>query len=118
MTGKLMILESAAKAKKIAAFLGDGWRVEATRGHVRDLPQDRLGVDVKADFRPLYDVLPRQVNTVRRLLKAIREVDPNEPAAKAENLTKIPADYVEELVKPKIWAGFKYYVLNNIRTPF
>ncbi|NLF78960.1 MAG: DNA topoisomerase I, partial [Chloroflexi bacterium] len=75
MTGKLMILESAAKAKKIAAFLGDGWRVEATRGHVRDLPQDRLGVDVEADFRPLYDVLPRQVNTVRRLLKAIREAD-------------------------------------------
>ncbi|HMN11902.1 MAG TPA: type I DNA topoisomerase [Bellilinea sp.] len=75
MTGKLMILESAAKAKKIAAFLGDGWRVEATRGHVRDLPQDRLGVDVKADFRPLYDVLPRQVNTVRRLLKAIREAE-------------------------------------------
>ena len=42
MTGNLMILESAAKAKKIAGFLGAGWRVEATRGHVRDRPpQDR-----------------------------------------------------------------------------
>lgn len=56
--------------------------------------------------------------TEGELLKAIREVDPNEPAAKAENLTKIPADYVEALIKPKTWAGFKYYVLNNIRTPF
>lgn len=56
--------------------------------------------------------------TEGELLKAIREVDPNEPAAKAENLAKIPADYVEALIKPKTWAGFKYYVLNNIRTPF
>ena len=56
--------------------------------------------------------------TEGELLKAIREVDPNEPAAKAENLTKIPADYVEALIKPDTWAGFKYYVLNNIRTPF
>lgn len=56
--------------------------------------------------------------TEGELLKSIREVDPNEPAAKAENLAKIPADYVEALIKPKTWAGFKYYVLNNIRTPF
>jgi len=75
MTGKLMILESSAKSKKIGQFLGTGWRVEATRGHVRDLPQDKLGVDVEADFRPLYDVLPRQANTVRRLLKAISEAE-------------------------------------------
>ena len=56
--------------------------------------------------------------TEGELLKAIRETDPNAPAAKAENLAKIPADYVEALIKPKTWAGFKYYVLNNIRTPF
>lgn len=56
--------------------------------------------------------------TEGELLKAIREVDPNEPAAKAECLAKIPADYVAALVKPKTWAGFKYYVLNNLRTPF
>ena len=56
--------------------------------------------------------------TEGELLKAIREVDTNEPAAKAENLAKIPADYVEALIKPDTWAGFKYYVLNNIRTPF
>jgi DNA topoisomerase I len=72
MTGKLMILESAAKAKTISQILGQGWRVEATRGHVRDLPQDRLGIEVEADFRPQYEVLPRQANIVRRLLKAIK----------------------------------------------
>lgn len=56
--------------------------------------------------------------TEGELLKAIRETDPNVPAAKAENLAKIPVDYVEALIKPRMWAGFKYYVLNNIRIPF
>ncbi len=72
MAGKLLIVESPAK-KRIAGYLGPGWRVEATRGHVRDLPQDKLGVEVDEDFRPLYEVLPRQANTVRRLIKAMRD---------------------------------------------
>jgi DNA topoisomerase-1 len=71
----LLIVESVAKTHKISGFLGEGWRVEATRGHVRDLPKDKLGVEVDDDFRPLYEVLPRQVNTVRRLLKAIRDAN-------------------------------------------
>jgi DNA topoisomerase-1 len=75
MTENLVIVESPAKAKTIKGYLGEGWRVEATRGHVRDLPEDKLGVEVDDDFRPLYEVLPRQVNTVRRLLKAIRDAD-------------------------------------------
>ncbi|MCD4685051.1 MAG: type I DNA topoisomerase [Anaerolineae bacterium] len=72
---KLLIVESVAKTSKISSFLGSGWRVEATRGHVRDLPKDTLGVEVSVDFRPDYHVLPRQANTVRRLLKAIREAE-------------------------------------------
>jgi DNA topoisomerase I len=75
MSNKLILVESPAKVRKIAAFLGDGWRVEATRGHVRDLPPDSLGVDVDAGFRPQYAVPPRQANTVRRLLRALRDAD-------------------------------------------
>ena len=75
MTENLVIVESPAKAKTIKGYLGEGWRVEATRGHVRDLPEDKLGVEVDDDFRPLYEVLPRQTNTIRRLLKAIRDTD-------------------------------------------
>jgi len=63
MTYRLFLVESPAKQKRIAAILGAGWRVEATRGHVRDLPQAALGIDVKDDFRPQYEVLPRQANT-------------------------------------------------------
>ncbi|HML20999.1 MAG TPA: type I DNA topoisomerase [Aggregatilinea sp.] len=75
MVNKLLIVESTAKSARIAKMLGSGWRVEATRGHVRDLPQDKLGIEVNQDFRPLYEVQPRQANTVRRLLKAIREAE-------------------------------------------
>jgi len=75
MTSRVLLGESPAKQKRSATILGQGWRVEATRGHVRDLPQDRLGIDVEDDFRPQYEVLPRQANTVKRLRKAIREAE-------------------------------------------
>ncbi|MCA0453871.1 MAG: type I DNA topoisomerase [Chloroflexi bacterium] len=72
---KLVIVESPAKSKKIAGFLGAGWRVEACLGHVRDLPEAELGVDVAADFRPTYEILPGKGNVVKKLLKAIREAE-------------------------------------------
>ncbi len=72
---KLVIVESPAKAKKIAGFLGSGWQVEACRGHVRDLPESELGVDVDSGFRPHYAVLPGKGNLVKKLVKAIREAD-------------------------------------------
>ncbi len=72
---KLVIVESPAKSKKIAGFLGSGWRVEACLGHVRDLPEAELGVEVAADFRPTYEVLPGKGNVVKKLLKAIKDAE-------------------------------------------
>ena len=72
---KLMIVESPPKAKKIAEFLGEGWRVEASRGHVRDLPPAALGVSVDDGFRPQFEVLTGKGNVVRRLVKAMRAAD-------------------------------------------
>jgi DNA topoisomerase-1 len=72
---KLLIVESPAKAKKISGFLDPDWRVEACLGHLRDLPEDQLGVDLKNEFRPTYEVLPRKGNLVKRLLKAMKQAD-------------------------------------------
>ena len=72
---KLMIVESPAKAKKIAGFLGTGWRVEACRGHVRDLPDNELGVDVERDFRPSYSLLPGKSHLIKRLQKVAHEAE-------------------------------------------
>jgi DNA topoisomerase-1 len=72
---KLVIVESPVKSKKIAGFLGNGWRVVACLGHVRDLPEAELGVEVAADFRPTYEVLPGKSNVVKKLLKAIKDAE-------------------------------------------
>ena len=72
---KLVIVESPSKSRKLAQFLGEGWQVEASRGHVRDLPETELGVDVDNGFRPQYVVLPGAGNRVKKLVKAIREAD-------------------------------------------
>ena len=53
-TPKLVIVESPAKAKTIEKFLGRGYHVEASQGHVRDLPKSQLGIDTESDFEPKY----------------------------------------------------------------
>ena len=54
MSQKLVIVESPAKAKTIKRFLGSGYVVEASMGHIRDLPKSQLGVDTENKFEPKY----------------------------------------------------------------
>jgi len=70
MAKKLVIVESGAKAKTISRYLGKGFTVKASRGHVRDLPEDEFGVDVRSGFEPTYEVLPRSQKIVQQLRKA------------------------------------------------
>ena len=57
MGANLVIVESPAKAKTIEKFLGENYTVKASKGHVRDLPADKLGIDIKDEFEPQY-VIP------------------------------------------------------------
>ena len=50
----LLIVESAAKAKTLAKFLGKNYKIKASVGHIRDLPKSKLGIDVDQDFEPQY----------------------------------------------------------------
>jgi DNA topoisomerase-1 len=54
MAHKLVIVESPAKARTIGKFLGRGYKVEASQGHVRDLPKSQIGVDIEHGFEPRY----------------------------------------------------------------
>ncbi len=54
MAKNLVIVESPAKAKTIKKFLGSNYKIEASMGHVRDLPKSQLGVDPENDFEPKY----------------------------------------------------------------
>jgi DNA topoisomerase-1 len=75
MADKLVIVESPAKAKTIQKYLGRGFRVEASMGHVRDLPKSDLGVDVERDFRPIYQVSPGKEKVVASLKKSIKQAE-------------------------------------------
>src|ERR687895_2611107 len=67
--GRLVIVESPAKAKTISKYLGAGYTVKASMGHVRDLPKSTLGVDVDDDFAPTY-LVPRDKT---KLIKELKE---------------------------------------------
>ncbi len=66
---KLVIVESPAKAKTIKKYLGGGYEVIASMGHVRDLPERRLSVDVKKGFKPKYEVIKGKEKLVEELEK-------------------------------------------------
>ncbi|MEP7285026.1 MAG: type I DNA topoisomerase [Chloroflexota bacterium] len=71
----VLIVESPGKIKKIASFLGEGWIVEASGGHVRDLPDDSLGIDLANRFTPQYCVLKSRNTLLNRLKKAVKAAD-------------------------------------------
>ncbi len=65
----LVIVESPAKAKTINKYLGEGYVVKASLGHVRDLPPREFGIDVSSDFRPTYELVKGRVKVVKELKK-------------------------------------------------
>ncbi|AGY58310.1 type I DNA topoisomerase [Gloeobacter kilaueensis] len=72
MAKSLVIVESPAKAKTISKILGKNFIVKASAGHIRDLPQKEMGVDVKKDFAPKYVVIPKKEDVVEELRGAAR----------------------------------------------
>lgn len=69
----LVIVESPAKAKTIKKYLGKDFEVIASMGHVRDLPESRLGVDIKKEFAPRYEVIKGKEKLVEELKKAAQK---------------------------------------------
>src|SRR3990172_454025 len=75
MAKSLVIVESPAKARTITRYLGRGYVVKASLGHVKDLPRRRLGVDVGNDFRPTYFIIRGKEKVVAELRQAAQKVD-------------------------------------------
>ena len=71
--GALVIVESPTKAKTIGKYLGSGYTVKATVGHVRDLPQRELGVDVENGFAPKYVTIKEKAKTLAEIKKAAKQ---------------------------------------------
>jgi len=75
MAKSLVIVESPAKAKTINKFLGSGYVVKPTGGHIIDLPTAEFGIDIENDFNPRYQVIKGKNKIVKELEKAAKEVD-------------------------------------------
>jgi len=72
---KLVIVESPTKAKTLNKYLGKGYKVVATSGHIRDLPKKELGVDVEKDFEPKYVIPPKAKKALAALKKEAKVSD-------------------------------------------
>ena len=71
----LIIVESPAKVKTIKKFLGSNYDVEASGGHVRDLPKSQMGVDLKNDYEPRYITIRGKGDLLANLRKKVKKAD-------------------------------------------
>ena len=71
----LVIVESPAKAKTIKKYLGPGYEVIASMGHIRDLPKSKIGVDLENDFEPIYTDMKGKEDVIKELKKYAKKCD-------------------------------------------
>lgn len=71
----LIIVESPTKARTLRQFLGSEYRIEASMGHIRDLPENRLGIDIERDFTPEYIIADEKKATVEALREAASKAE-------------------------------------------
>lgn len=75
MSNNLVIVESPAKAKTIQKYLGNGYEVIASMGHIRDLPKSKLGVDTENNFQPQYTDMKGKEDVIKELKKHAKKCD-------------------------------------------
>ena len=72
---KLVVIEGAGKVKTVEKYLGKGYKVFATKGHIRDLPVKTLAVNVNNNFEPKYEILPDKKETVKELKRLAEKAE-------------------------------------------
>ncbi len=100
--GPLVIVESPAKAKTIASFLGDGFDVRASIGHVADLPSKGLAVDVDNGFKPTYELTERGKQVVKDLSAALKNASELYLATDEDREGEAISWHLVERLKPKV----------------
>ncbi|MBP1718461.1 MAG: topA, partial [Deltaproteobacteria bacterium] len=75
MAKPLIIVESPAKARTISNYLKDQYLVKASVGHVKDLPESRLGVDIESGFIPEYSVIKGKIKVLKEIKKAAEKAE-------------------------------------------
>ncbi len=101
-TRPLVIVESPAKAKTIGQFLGDDYIVEASVGHVRDLPSKGLSIDVDSDFKTEYEINPDKRDVIKRLKALLKDADELYLATDEDREGEAIAWHLQEVLKPTV----------------
>src|SRR4051794_36668784 len=102
MARPLVIVESPAKAKTIARFLGGDYDVRASVGHVADLPSKGLAVDVDNGFKPTYELTTRGRDVVRDLKAALKDASELYLATDEDREGEAISFHLLEQLKPKV----------------
>lgn len=95
----LVIVESPAKSKTISKMLGNDYIVKSSFGHIRDLPESKIGVDIDDNFKPTYVAMPKSKKVIADLKKAVAEVGHVYLATDLDREGEAIAWHLKELLK-------------------
>ena len=102
MPKPLVVVESPAKARTIAGFLGSDYEVMASIGHIRDLPRSGLAIDIENGFRPDYEVPAGKKEVVRKLKAALKNADELILATDEDREGEAISWHIVEVLQPKV----------------
>ncbi|HSR96548.1 MAG TPA: type I DNA topoisomerase [Kofleriaceae bacterium] len=109
----LVVVESPAKARTIGKYLGSGFVVKASVGHVRDLPKSKIGVDLENNFEPVYEVIEGKKKVVAEIRKAARENETVYLASDPDREGEAIAWHISEEIKD-VNSNLKRVLINEI----
>ena len=104
---KLVIVESPTKARTIGKMLGSEYKIMASMGHIRDLPEHSFGVDIEHNFTPQYVETPRSAKTIRELKSLAKNADSIYLAPDPDREGEAIAWHLKELLEKSTKAPFQ-----------
>ncbi len=97
----LIIVESPTKARTLSKFLGSEYSVEATMGHIKDLPKSKLGIDVEHNFKPDYIPVEKKADVIKKITHEASKADKTYIATDPDREGEAIAQHVKEIVGAK-----------------
>lgn len=110
---KLIIVESPTKEKTLSRFLGKGYQIVSSMGHIRDLPKKKLAIDVEADFKPQYSLVPQKKEAIKKIKETAKKAKEIFLATDPDREGEAIAWHITHLLKKKK-DGFARIVFHEI----
>jgi len=114
---KLIIVESPTKANTLSRFLGSGYEIDSTKGHIKDLPKSKLGVDTKNDFKADYVIVEGREKVIEDICKKAKRAEITYIATDPDREGEAIASHVEDIIKScgkKSNVGYKRITFHEI----